>query len=268
MATDIAFALAVLALLGDRVPGALKIFLTALAVADDLVAVVVIAVFYTAEISIGYLLAAVGLFGVLVVLNRLRVVALWPYLVGGLVLWMLMSRSGVHATVTGVALAFAIPFTGRGGNGNAASSPSHRLEHMLQKPVALAILPIFALANTAVVISGGAMDGVLSHNGLGIIAGLLIGKPVGITLASFAAVALGVCRLPVELTWRHVAGAGMVGGIGFTMSIFITNLAFPEDASLVASSKLAILVASTAAGALGYIWLRAFGEPVGKPGDD
>jgi NhaA family Na+:H+ antiporter len=256
MATDIAFALGILALLGDRVPASLKVFLAALAVIDDLAAIIVIAVFYTADISLGYLAGAFAVFAVLVVLNRLRVEVLLPYIVGGMVMWFLMSRSGVHATITGVLLAFALPFSAHRG----VESPSHRLEHALHKPVAFVVLPVFALANTAVVLAGGALGMLVTRNSLGIALGLMIGKPLGITLASLTAVRAGICRLPGDLERRHVLGAGILGGIGFTMSIFITNLAFPADADLIMSSKLAIFAASTGAALAGWLYLRRIGS--------
>ena len=259
MATDIAFALGVLSLLGRRVPASLKVFLTALAVMDDLGAIIVIAVFYTADLSAAYLLGALAVFGLLVALNRFRVMSLVPYLVGGALMWFLMLKSGVHATIAGVLLAFAIPFTGKEDD---EESPSHRLEHFLHRPVAYVILPLFALANTAVIVGANSLPGLVSNNGLGIILGLLVGKPLGITLLSFTAVSVGLCRLPLDMNWRHVFGAGLLGGIGFTMSIFITNLAFSGDADAVSASKLAILLASLAAGAAGLLWLRLMGQPV------
>lgn len=263
MATDIAFALGVLALLGSRVPASLKVFLTALAVMDDLGAIIVIAVFYTAELSFAYLLGALGVFGLLVALNRLRVMSLPPYLLGGALMWFLMLKSGVHATIAGVLLAFAVPFTGKEDD---EESPSHRLEHFLHKPVAFVILPVFALANTAIVVGADALQGLTASNSLGIILGLLLGKPVGITLLSFAAVAAGVCRLPLDLNRKHVFGAGLLGGIGFTMSIFITNLAFAGGAEVINASKMAILLASLTAGTAGFLWLKLLGRPVA--GDD
>jgi NhaA family Na+:H+ antiporter len=254
MATDIAFALGVMALLGDRIPASLKVFLTALAVMDDLGAIIVIAVFYTATVSLSYLLGAFAVFVVLVVLNRrFRVMALWPYLLGGALMWFLMLKSGVHATIAGVMLAFAIPFSSVAED---QDSPSHRLEHILHKPVAFGILPLFALANTAVVISAGWQDDLLTTNSLGIIGGLVLGKPFGIALMCALAVSIGICRLPDDLAWRHVFGAGLLGGIGFTMSIFITNLAFAGNADFINASKIAILLASIAAGGLGFLWLR------------
>jgi Na+:H+ antiporter, NhaA family len=260
MATDIAFALGVLALLGSRIPASLKVFLTALAVMDDLGAIIVIAVFYTAQFSLMYLLAALAVFGVLLVLNRvLRVMRLFPYLLGGAVMWFLMFKSGVHATIAGVLLAFAIPFSAKADD---EESPSHRLEHRLHKPVAFLILPIFALANTGIVIGSGWQQELLSANSAGIIGGLVLGKPLGITVLSFLAVAVGMCRLPADLNWRHIFGAGLLGGIGFTMSIFITNLAFAGNTDVINASKMAILLASLSAGVLGLLWLRFFSRPV------
>jgi NhaA family Na+:H+ antiporter len=258
MATDIAFALGVLALLGSSVPASLKIFLAALAVIDDLCAIIVIALFYTSDVALYYLFGAIGVFGLLVVLNRLRVVAMLPYLVGGALMWFLMLKSGVHATIAGVLLAFAIPFSAYQDD---VKSPSHRLEHILHRPVAYLILPLFALANTAIVIEADWMQALLSANSLGIIVGLVIGKPVGIVLMSALAVAIGLCRLPLDLGWRHVIGAGLLGGIGFTMSIFIANLAFPAAPALVAASKMAILAGSLIAATLGSLWLLFNGKP-------
>jgi NhaA family Na+:H+ antiporter len=254
MATDIAFALGVLALLGNRVPASLKVFVVAFAVMDDLGAIIVIAVFYTAEISGGYLAAAISTWILLCALNRFfRVMSLTPYLLGGALMWFLMLKSGVHATIAGVMLAFAIPFSSRGED---EASPSHRLEHFLHKPVAFLILPVFALANTAIPIGVDWMQSLSSANSAGIAAGLVLGKPIGIALFCLAAAAAGLCRLPPGLNWRHLLGAGMLGGIGFTMSIFIANLAFAGNAEMVNASKVAILAASLAAGTLGFLWLR------------
>ena len=178
MATDIAFALGVLSLLGKRVPASLKVFLAALAVMDDLGAIIVIAVFYTSQLSFAYLLAALGVFAALFLMKRmLRVMALTPYLLGGALMWYLMLQSGVHATIAGVLLAFAIPYSAIEDD---AESPSHRLEHVLHKPVAFLILPIFALANTGIVVGAGWAQELLSTNSLGIMLGLGVGKPVGI----------------------------------------------------------------------------------------
>lgn len=256
IATDIAFALGVLSLLGSRVPASLKVFLTSLAVMDDLGAIIIIAIFYTAQLSNAYLMGAIAVFGLLVVLNHFfRVMSLVPYLLGGALMWFLMLQSGIHATIAGVLLAFAIPFSAREDN---EESPSHRLEHFLQKPVAFIILPIFALANTGIVIGSDWAHNLTSANSSGIIGGLVFGKPLGIMLFSFVAVAIGICRLPFDLNWRHLFGSGLLGGIGFTMSIFITNLAFVGNAEMINASKMAILLASLTAGTIGFLWLRLF----------
>ncbi len=256
MATDIAFALGVLALLGNRIPASLRVFVVVFAVIDDLGAIILIAFFYTAHLSIWYLAGALAVWTVLGALNRLRVTALTPYLAGGGLLWFLMLKSGVHATLAGVMLAFAIPFSAKN-----QTSPSHKLEHLLHKPVAFIILPVFALANTGVVIGADWLDNLTSANSLGVALGLLVGKPLGLTLFCFVAVAMGICRLPPDLKWRHVFGAGILGGIGFTMSIFITNLAFAEDMATINTAKISILLASLTAGIFGFLWLqRAGGE--------
>jgi NhaA family Na+:H+ antiporter len=253
MATDIAFAIGALALLGSRVPAMLKVFLTALAVMDDLGAIIVIAVFYSTQFSLPYLLGALAVFGVLVLFNRvLQVASLTPYLLGGAVMWFLMVQSGVHATIAGVLLAFAIPFAPKA---EQEESPSHRLEHLLHKPVAFLILPLFALANTGVVFDPQWQQSLASANSLGIMAGLVLGKPIGIVLLSYLAVAVGLCRLPTDLTWRHITGVGLLAGIGFTMSIFITNLAFAGQPEVINAAKMAILVASLTAGLVGMLWL-------------
>jgi NhaA family Na+:H+ antiporter len=258
MATDIAFAIAALALLGSRVPASLKVFVVAFAVMDDLLAIIVIAALYTAKIEGAYLAGAVAVFVLLFALNRWgRVMALAPYVLGGVALWYLMYQSGIHATIAGVLLAFAIPFSARDED---AESPSHRLEHLLHKPVAFLILPLFALANTAIVVGAGWQQDLLSSNSLGILAGLVLGKPLGITLFCFIAVTWGICRLPDTLQWRHVWGAGLLGGIGFTMSIFIANLAFAGQPEWVNASKMAVLLGSCMAGLLGLAWLAVAGR--------
>ncbi len=249
MATDIAFALGVLMLLGDRVPVTLKIFLTALAIIDDLGAIVVIATAYSHGLSWGWLAAAGGIFLMLAVLNRRGVATLLPYLALGVAAWFCMLHSGVHATITGVVLAFLIPFR-QGGE----SSPSYRLQHALHKPVAFVILPLFALANTGIAIPEDWAASLATANSLGIMAGLLIGKPLGIVLFSLLALRLG-CDAPPDLTRRHLLGAGLLGGIGFTMSVFITLLAF-DDPAVIVASKMAIMLASVAAGLAGMVWLR------------
>ena len=251
MATDIAFALGILSLLGNKVPTSLKIFLTALAVIDDLGAILIIAVFYTGDLNWINLIIALSIFGGLLILNRLKVHNLIPYLIGGIFMWYFMLSSGVHATITGVLLAFAIPF----GTGS-EKSPSIILQHFLHKPVAYFILPIFALANTAILINSD-WHIALSHNyTLGIALGLIIGKPIGIALFSYLAVKLKICSLPEDINWKAIIGVGFLGGIGFTMSIFITLLAF-SDTVHIDDSKIMILISSLVAGIIGLLFLKS-----------
>jgi Na+:H+ antiporter, NhaA family len=261
MATDIAFALGILGLLGNRIPLSLKVFVVAFAVIDDLGAAMIIAIFYTSKLSITYLFAAIGVWLVLLVLNRNKIMTLTPYLIGGFIIWIFMLKSGVHATLAGIALAFAIPFSHVRDD---ATSPSHKLEHALHKPVAFMILPIFALANTGVAITETWFQDILqSANSLGIIYGLVLGKSIGVTAFCLGALALGLCKLPPDIRWQHILGAGFLGGIGFTMSIFITNLAFVGNGEAINAAKMAILMASVIAGVFGYIWLRYF-SPITK----
>lgn len=250
MATDIAFAIGILSLLGNRVPVSLKVLLTALAVIDDLGAIIVIAVFYTSSLAFTNLLIAIGILIFLFILNRLKVYSMIPYLLGGFFVWYFMKHSGVHATIAGVLVAFVFPF-GDGGE----KSPSYRLQQFLHKPVAFIILPLFALANTSLVIGNDWAQGLTQPGSIGILIGLIVGKPLGIFLFSLAAVALGICSLPQELKWKDVLGVGFLGGIGFTMSIFITLLAFNQP-ELITESKIAVLMASLISGTVGYLWLR------------
>ncbi|HET8838993.1 MAG TPA: Na+/H+ antiporter NhaA, partial [Flavobacteriaceae bacterium] len=250
MATDIAFAIGILSLLGKRVPSSLKMFLLALAVIDDLGAIIIIAIFYTKTVVFFNLAIALGVMGVLFVLNRMKVHNLIPYLVGGVVMWYFMLQSGVHATISGVLLAFVIPFGGGG-----EKSASYILQDFLDKPVAFIILPLFALANTSITLGDAWLENLTEANSLGIIFGLAIGKPLGIWLFSFFGSVLGLCMLPSDLKWKNILGAGFLGGIGFTMSIFITLLAY-EDIEVINSSKMAILLASCVSGLVGYFWLR------------
>jgi NhaA family Na+:H+ antiporter len=238
MATDIAFALGILSLLGNRVPTSLKIFLTALAVFDDLGAIIIIAIFYTKTLLWTNLFIALGIFAMLLVFNRMKVRNLIPYLIGGVAMWYFMLHSGVHATITGVLLAFAIPF----GNGDTKST-SFILQHFLHKPVAFIILPIFALANTAIVFSGDISQTLTENNSLAISLGLIVGKPIGIFLLTFLAVTFGLCKLPTDLKWKSIFGVGLLAGIGFTMSIFVTLLAFDNE-TIINNSKLVILISS------------------------
>lgn len=251
MATDIAFALGILSLLGKRVPVALKVFLTAFAVIDDLGAILIIALFYTKTLLWLNLGIALSIFLLLLLLNKLKVQSLILYLIGGVVMWYFMLQSGVHATITGVLLAFAIPF----GNGD-KNSTSYILQHYLHKPVAYFVLPIFALANTAIVFSDNFVETLAQNYSIGIALGLIVGKPLGIFAFTFFAVKLRFCKLPNTLSWKAILGAGLLGGIGFTMSIFITLLAF-TDVTIVNNSKLIILLSSLIAGLLGYLTLKS-----------
>lgn len=255
MATDIAFALGILSLLGNRVPTSLKVFLTALAVIDDLGAIIIIAIFYTKTLLWTNLFIALGIFALLLVFNRLKIRNLIPYLIGGVAMWYFMLQSGVHATITGVLLAFAIPF----GNGDEKST-SYILQHFLHKPVAFIILPVFALANTAIALSGDISQTLTENYSLGIALGLIVGKPLGIFLLTFLAVKFGFCKLPTELNWKNIFGVGLLGGIGFTMSIFITLLAFDND-TIINNAKLVILISSLIAGLLGFVTLKLTLKP-------
>jgi NhaA family Na+:H+ antiporter len=252
MATDIAFSLGILSLIGKRIPLSLKIFLTALAIIDDLGAVIIIAIFYTQQFSFTYLFLAVALFLILLLLNRMNVYSLWVYLPAGIILWYFMFRSGVHPTLSGVLLAFTIPF-----RKNMEKPPSYVLQHALHQPVNFFIIPLFALANTAIQLPDSWTSDVLSSNSLGISLGLLLGKPLGIVIFSALGVALGITRLPEGMNVTKLAGIGLLAGIGFTMSIFISNLAFSSNGNLIQSSKVAVLIASSLAALLGWIILKS-----------
>lgn len=257
MATDIAFALGILAMVGKTVPLAVKVFLTALAIIDDLGAIIVIALFYSKGFSLAFFLGAMGLFALMLVLNRLKIDALWIYLALGVAMWYCMMESGIHATIAGVLLAFAIPF--RDGS---ESSPSYRLQHALHAPVLFVIMPIFALANTCIVFSENWWQGLLSANSVGIFLGLFVGKSVGILGAALLAIQLKIAEFPRGTTWKHFFGAGFLGGIGFTMSIFITVLAFESAPEVVSASKISVLMTSVVAGLAGFLILKA--QPMPK----
>lgn len=251
MATDIAFAIGILSLLGKKVPTSLKVFLTALAVIDDLGAIVIIAVFYSKTIDWFYLGMGSVIFAVLLVLNRLKVYRLTPYLLLGILMWYCLLYSGVHATISGVLVAFAIPF-----QKGEPQSISYRLQHFLHLPVSYFILPLFALANTAILLHGKTLfENSIPIYAIGIITGLVIGKPLGIFLFSYLATKLRWTQLPEDLSWKAILGAGMLGGIGFTMSIFITLLAF-SDAEVINQSKLFIIIGSLLSGILGLLFLK------------
>ncbi|WP_396196246.1 Na+/H+ antiporter NhaA [Flavobacterium sp.] len=250
MATDIAFALGILSLVGNKVPNSLKVFLTALAVIDDLGAIIVIALFYTKTLYFANLMISLAIFAGLLVLNRMKVYQLWIYLVAGVFMWYFMLNSGVHATITGVLLAFAIPF-----QDGTEKTISYKLQHFLHKPVVYIILPLFALCNTAIVIGSDWVQNFSEDYSLGIIFGLVFGKPIGIVLVSLFVVTIGIAKLPKDMSFNKLLGAGFLGGIGFTMSIFISLLAF-EDAEIINNAKFMILVASLLSGIIGFLWLK------------
>ena len=250
MATDIAFALGILSLLGNKVPISLKIFLTALAVIEYLGAILVIAFLYTEEVFWGNLGIAMAIFGLMLLLNRLKVHNMIPYLILGVIMWYFMLHSGVHATITGVLLAFAMPFSA-----GDEKSPSILLQKYLHYPVAFIILPIFALANTAIEFPSNVMSSLQSTYAIGIALGLLLGKPFGIMLFSYLSVRFKMGVLPEGSNWKTILGAGFLGGIGFTMSIFISLLAF-SDHQIINNSKIMILIASLVAGIIGFSYLK------------
>ncbi len=250
MATDIAFALAILSMLGNKVPTSIKVFLAALAIVDDLAAILVIAVFYSSGLHTTYLLYAGAIVAMLAAFNYFGVKRLVFYIVPGLFLWYFIHHSGIHATIAGVLLAFTIPT-----NEESEESPLEKLEHMLGNPVNLLIMPVFALANTNIVLHQEMFSGLSTPLGVGIIGGLLIGKPLGIVLFSYISVKLNIGELPSQANWRHIAGMGMLGGIGFTMSIFIALLSF-NNPLFQEEAKFAILLASTLSGLIGYIYLN------------
>lgn len=253
MATDIAFAVAVITMLGKRVPMSLKVFLTALAVIDDLGAILMIALFYPnpeLPFDITQFGIAMGVLALLFGLNRMKVNSIIPYIIGGIIVWWFMLHSGIHATIAGVLVAFTIPF-----NKDQSKSLCAKAEHFLHLPVAFIILPLFALANTAITIDGGGFSHFSFPLAAGIFLGLVVGKPIGVTLATFIAVKLGLSELPTAVNFKRVFGAGMLAGIGFTMSIFVSILAF-KDPDYVNEAKLMILVASVAAAVFGFFYLK------------
>ncbi len=284
MATDIAFALGVLALLGSRVPLGLKVFLTALAIVDDLGAVLVIAVFYTSSIQLGFLALAALTWGLALFLGWRGAFSLKIYAVLGVILWFFVLESGLHATLAGVLLALAVPIRKPDPSGYLASlnalpqsglgeqedarlmdledllersqSPLHRLEHAIHPFVTYAVLPAFALMNAGVQLGGGELGAV----SLGVLLGLLLGKPLGVVGGAWLAVRSGVASLPQRVHWGHMVGAGLLAGIGFTMSLFVSNLAF-EGSPLLTQAKLGVLLASVLAAVLGAGWLMVVSKP-------
>jgi len=254
MATDIAFALAVITLLGNKIPASLKIFLAALAIVDDLIAILVIALFYSSGIEITYLIyAGIGL-TILFIMNRLNILNPYLYLIPGVFIWYFIHHSGIHATVAGVLVAMTIPT-----NDTAIESPLERLEHALVKPVNFLIIPIFAFANTNITIESEMIHGLIAPLGLGISLGLLLGKPLGIFLMAFICSKLKISSLPEGSNLKHIIGIGLLAGIGFTMSIFISILSY-ENPLYVNEAKLSILISSVLAGLIGYFLLKSFGN--------
>jgi Na+:H+ antiporter, NhaA family len=254
-ATDIAFALGVLALLGSRVPSSLKIFLTAIAIMDDLAAILIIALFYTAELHLTALAGAGGMLALLLALNRLKVVVLWPYIIGGLALWYFVLESGVHATLAGVALAMLIPLQPSRGAPDVARSPLHRLEHSLHKPVAFLIVPLFGFANAGLSFAGVSPTAALEPVPLGVALGLFIGKQLGVFLPAWLIIRLGWADMPRDAAMGQLYGVAVLCGIGFTMSLFIGNLAF-GDPTLIDATKIGVLIGSLASALLGMAILR------------
>jgi len=258
-ATDIAFALGILALLGSRVPSSLKIFLMALAIIDDLGAIVIIALFYTSELSsLSITVAAISLV-VLFIMNRLKVVRKAAYILVGIVLWVSVLKSGVHATLAGVALAFMIPLNSKDKNGKDFSMLKE-MEHGLHYWVALFILPLFAFVNAGVSLEGVAFEDMTNSVPLGIMLGLFLGKQLGVFGFSFIAIKLGLAKLPDSSNFKQLYGVAILTGIGFTMSLFIDSLAFNDTQIYHYADKLAILVGSFTSGLLGYFTLKAFSK--------
>ena len=250
MATDIAFALAVINLLGNKIPSSLKIFLAALAIVDDLIAILVIALFYSSGIDVTYLMYGGAGLAILIAMNRMNIQNPYLYLIPGVFIWYFVHHSGIHATIAGVLVAMTIPT-----NDTADESPLERLEHALVKPVNFFIIPLFAFANTNITLESDMINGLTNSLGLGIGLGLLVGKPVGILLTSYLCSKLKISSLPLGANWMHILGVGLLAGIGFTMSIFIGILSFASPI-YVAEAKLSILISSLLAGIIGFIVLR------------
>ena len=251
-ATDIAFALGVVTLLGDRVPISLKVTLVAIAIIDDLMAIIIIATFYTSDVSIYYLLLAAVATSVLFLLNKKQIKKLSPYVILGILLWMFVLKSGIHASLAGVLLAQFIPLNSKD---SSSHSPLQNLEHSIAPWVNFSILPIFAFANAGVSFSGMKLNLLWDPVTLGIILGLFFGKQIGVMLFTYVGSLLKVCKLPSDISWAQYYGLSLVTGIGFTMSLFIGSLAF-TDPEYQTSVRLGVLIASLLAGILGYLTLR------------
>ena len=266
-ATDIAFSLSVLAVLGKRVPVSLKVFLTALAILDDLGAIVIIALFYSGDLSAPMLGGAALVFAALLALNRFGVVRLAPYLLLGLVLWFLMLKSGVHATVAGVLLALTIPLRQSPGRPDDAHSPLHRFENAIQPWVAFLVLPVFGFANAGVSLAGATAADLVQPITLGCAAGLFLGKQIGVFGAVLLAVRLGLAVRPAGANWWHLYGVGLLCGIGFTMSLFIGLLAFGGGGPLQDQTKIGVLLGSFASALAGWLVLRFCPQTPVRRGD-
>lgn len=253
-ATDIAFALGILSLLGDRVPTALKVFLVSIAIFDDLGAIVIIALFYTSQLSLTALVVSLACLPLLYLLNRRGVTRFTPYLFIGLVMWVALLKSGVHATLAGVALALFIPLRSEK---SPEFSPLRTLEHDLHATVAFGILPLFAFANSGIGLAGVGAEALLHPVALGVAMGLLFGKQIGVFVFSWLAIRLGMARLPEGAGWRSLYGVAVLCGIGFTMSLFIGSLAFQEgDAERIFAERIGIIGGSLLSGLIGYLVLR------------
>ncbi|CAA7194524.1 Na+/H+ antiporter NhaA [Chryseobacterium potabilaquae] len=263
MATDIAFSLAIVSMLGNRVPNSIKIFLAALAIVDDLGAILVIAIFYTEQIHWFYLLLSVGISILLFILNFFKVTKILFYIIPGIFLWYFLHHSGIHATIAGVILAFSIPTN----ESNVKISPLEKLENTLHFPVSFLIMPLFALTNTNISFGNDIMKGLTSTLGMGIIAGLVLGKLIGINLFSYIAIRSKLSSLPQNSSWSHMLGVGLLAGIGFTMSIFIALLSFKEKIDIQDEAKFAILIASISASLIGYIVLYISSKKEYEPED-
>lgn len=255
VATDIAFALAVLAMLSKRIPVGLRIFLTAFAIVDDLWAIAIVAAFYTSELDLISLFIGLTIFGMLVYAGLKSVGSMPVYIIGGILMWYFILMSGVHPTLAGVLTAFAMPFKAKDG-----SSPLLKLEHSLTVPVNYFIMPIFAFANTSIVLDTGLFDSIESSLVFGVCTALIIGKPLGIFTFSWLSTRLRISYLPHGVTWGHILGAGIIGGIGFTMSIFITILSFETNEAIQNQAKVLILLASVFSGICGYTYLRVYSK--------
>lgn len=254
MATDIAFALGILSLLGDKVPTGLKIFLAALAIVDDLIAIMVIAIFYSGDLEWMYLGFAAGIFALQMIFNKLGLLNILWYVIPGLFMWYFIHHSGIHATIAGVLTAITLPT-----NATDRESPLEKLEHFLSTPVNFVVMPIFAIANTNITFQGGMVEGLATNMGLGIVLGLFVGKPIGIVLMSWLSVKLKLGQLPEGADWFHILGLGFLAGIGFTMSIFIALLSYKLESYQI-EAKFAILIGSVLSGLMGYMLLSFYNK--------